>query len=180
MTASTFQTMVVSYGASKNALKGRTKLLQSYVDNVVSCFATSKGKGHDPLALLASPSLRRLMELIILRRGDIVLASCILEHNLYYNTCEVHEVCVNLDQRGQGWCLRMMQEVFAHLTKRHKLVREVQIYCEGANAAACKCYAKTFPDFHKVVKFPGGQVIAFAKHLNADLASPIRLRKQQQ
>lgn len=59
-----------------------------------------------------------------------------------------------------------MKEVFAHLVKRHKQVREVQIYCEDGNAAACRCYAEAFPDYHKVLRVPGGKVVAFAKDLH--------------
>jgi predicted GNAT superfamily acetyltransferase len=77
-----------------------------------------------------------------------VLASCVIVFDKLYRTVEVHSVCVASASRGQGACGRLMQEVIAHIElRRHDRVREIRVFCESGNPAACKCYAKHFPDY---------------------------------
>lgn len=158
-------TMVVTSGISQSALIGRKDLMKSYVDNIHACFGSSIPK---PALGFLEPTPFQRRELILVRHRDTVLASCILEYNLFFNTCEVHQVCVKPEERGKGFCPILMQSVFLHIEKRHKETREVQIYCEVPNMAACKCYAKAFSDYHKTLRLPGGRKIhAFAKHFGS-------------
>jgi hypothetical protein len=72
-----------------------------------------------------------------------VHASCLVQFNDVYQTCEIHEVCVATT--GQGLCKRLLTQVREYIRAgRSGTVKEVRIFCEKTNLAACKCYAAVF------------------------------------
>lgn len=72
-----------------------------------------------------------------------VQASCLVEFNDIYQTCEIHEVCVATS--GQGYCTKLITAVRDHISRGDSgAMREIRVYCAKNNPAACACYTKIF------------------------------------
>lgn len=65
-------------------------------------------------------------------------ASCLVEFDEIFGSCEIHEVCVATP--GFKLCQRLIENIRTNLVERQ--VRELRIYCENSNLAACACYAR--------------------------------------
>jgi hypothetical protein len=88
-------------------------------------------------------TLKSRWELFVLLNGKHVDASCLVNFNDIYQTCEIHEVCVATS--GKGLCKKLMTFVVDHIKSGASgHVREINIYCETNNPAACKCYGTVF------------------------------------
>lgn len=111
--------------------------------------------GVSPLTYTVCPvnamaALKNRWKLCILYKQSLqekhIAGSCLLHFNDIYKVCEVHEVCVSPRFQGKGICKLLMQEVKQHLllNERQKGLRELRIYCESDNGAACRCYHAIF------------------------------------
>lgn len=70
------------------------------------------------------------------RRVD---ASCLVEFNDIYQTCEIHEVCVATT--GKGLCKELITFVRDHIQSGGSgTINRIHIFCKKSNMAACKCY----------------------------------------
>jgi hypothetical protein len=82
------------------------------------------------------------------KKKDVV-ASCLVQFNDIYATCEIHEVCVAT--QGKGYCKQLIGQVRRFIERGGSgTVREMRIFCERGNVAACKCYAGLFADAHVI------------------------------
>lgn len=80
---------------------------------------------------------------VILNAKKQVDASCLVLFNDLYQTCEIHEVCVATT--GQGYCKQLIGQVRDHIIRGDSgKMREIRVYCNRSNIAACKCYASVF------------------------------------
>lgn len=91
-------------------------------------------------------AMKNRWELFVLFGGgsrNRVEASCLVHFNDIYGTCEIHEVCVATP--GKGLCKTLITQVRNFIRDGHSgAVREILIYCEKSNPAACRCYASVF------------------------------------
>lgn len=91
-------------------------------------------------------TLRNRWELFALLGGKNnrnVHASCLVQFNDIYGTCEIHEVCVATT--GKGLCKNLLEEVKKHLAAGMSgRVHHVLVYCKKPNVPACRCYASVF------------------------------------
>ncbi len=142
----------------------KTTLCQSYLRERAVCFppdpldedTTERPDVFDALFLC--------IHLMVMHtaKGEYI-ASCLMAYNKLYDTCEIHEVCVNADWRGKGVCGELIKHVFGVLQARK--VRQVQIFCHGDNPAACKCYSKLFTDSRKKLVHGKLTFMSFTKDL---------------
>lgn len=96
-------------------------------------------------------------ELFVLFDEKQVVASCIVQFDDIYKSCEIHEVCVG--KSGKGYCKALMTAVRNHLAAGYsEYIREIRIFCEKNNPAACKCYATVFPT---AIRVEGHHTTAF-------------------
>lgn len=71
-----------------------------------------------------------------------VHASCLVEFDDIFQSCEIHEVCVATT--GRKLCQQLIQKVCDHIkTGASGPIREIRIFCDNTNAAACACYTKS-------------------------------------
>lgn len=89
--------------------------------------------------------LKNRWELFVLLDKKGVEASCLVQFDDIYQTCEIHEVCVATP--GKGLCKKLLSHVRDSVRGS---VREIRIFCERGNPGACRCYDHVFK---------GGQII---------------------
>ena len=131
---------------TKSNVNKNKRLIKLYKSNIEECFKISD---LDNKVYVSDALFSSLEIFALLNKDKSIAASCILEYNKKYNTCEIHEVCVNIKYQGQGLCGQLLQSALLYLGDRH--VFHAQIYCMDKNKPALKCYSKLFTDHHKVL-----------------------------
>lgn len=102
---------------------------------------------QDPLEKLQN---RWELFVIVDPKKKNVAASCLVQFNDIYGSCEIHEVCVAVP--GKGYCKQLMGAVRKFIASGSSgIVQEIRIFCEQGNVAACKCYGSVFSDAYKVM-----------------------------
>lgn len=87
---------------------------------------------------------------VIVNDKKKVDASCLVEFNDIYQTCEIHEVCVATPRKG--YCKELITRVRDHIAAGSSgPMREIRIYCEKSNPAACACYSRIFENGIKII-----------------------------
>lgn len=99
-------------------------------------------------------------------RPKPVVASCLVQLDHVFGSFEIFTVCVSHEQRGKGVCKAFIPQVVHHYLDRRDLYpssREVRIYCERHNPAACACYGGLFPAdrVHRFVRYQRLQALQF-------------------
>lgn len=92
-------------------------------------------------------AMQNRWELFVLMTKDThkIAASCLVHFNDIYQSCEIHEVCAGIP--GKGYCKELLKKVRSYISNGLSgPMSEIRIFCEGANAAACKCYSNVFPN----------------------------------
>lgn len=105
--------------------------------------------------------------------NNLIAASCLVEHNLIYNSYEIHSVCVGEIKKGH--CGNFIPKVFEHLGKGIPFKEdysEIKIYCENANEAACKCYDK-IPNVCKISKKNTTAYVLYSGKINQKTTSKL-------
>ena len=124
-----------SRGSSRSSGERMKKQKRSITVNGVR-FRLKKDSGDVP-----SHSRWELFALI--SGTKTVEASCLVEFNDVYQTCEIHEVCVATS--GKGYCSELITKVRDHIRRGESgKMREIRVYCAKNNPAACACYSKVF------------------------------------
>ena len=136
--------LVAACISSATPAADRRRVMRAVAQNMGACFP----QAWSPRAASNRSALIRLgvLDAVVLLQdggGGRVAASCTLVHREEFGTCEMQDVCVRPELRGQGLCGRLARASLAHL-RRAGGVRELHVFCHRSNAAACRCYAGVF------------------------------------
>jgi hypothetical protein len=70
-----------------------------------------------------------------------VVASCLVHYNEISGLARTKEICVGVS--GRKYCKEMLLKVLEEI-KEEANIKQVTIYCDKTNPAACKCYNSVF------------------------------------